>query len=90
MRRRDKGAGNMAPLRIEGDKAEPRKRLSRGEARFYRESALDAAAFARRIALDRARRGFAPGSLRLLGVEDQPDGSNVVRFETVPSPPAGW
>ena len=28
----------------------------------------------------KARRGFVPGSLRLLGAETQPDGSNVVRF----------
>lgn len=49
-----------------------------------------AMAWLRERQLAKARRGFAPGSLRFLGAADQPDGSTVVRFETVPCPPAGW
>lgn len=83
----------MAPLRIEGDKAEPRKpeqRMSRASREFFAQAAARAVEFRRHQAAQRARIGFAPGSLRLLGAERQPDGSNVVRFETVPCPPAGW
>ncbi len=82
----------MAPLRIEGDKAEPRKRerVPRSIRRFCEEWHRTVLASQQERELQEARTGFAPGTLRLVGVDRQPDGSNVVRFETVPCPPAGW